>query len=277
MIKLFKESFKTTNDCIILVTPLIIFLSILSWYINFAFNSIDDIKKLLLGVVTLFVMFSGFFASWLYMAKKTIALSKKVYIFDKDRANDFLKLLLALPRGLGKLFVPIIGCVSIYIIIYFCLFGILNYFITKYVGYIDISEIDFNSLTLSTKELISFTNDLDIADLKVFAIWYFASAICVNLVTFFTILWIPEIVYKNQNFIKALFSSIKKVFKNFKTVLLLYIFMFFVIKILSVINTVLLFIPLMYILVLIISYYFIVYLVVLLFTYYERKFITDEE
>lgn len=276
MLKLFKESFKITNDCIILVTPLIIFLSILSWYINFAFNSIDDVKKLLLGVFTLFIMFCGFLASWLYMAKKTIALSKKVYIFEKDRANDFLKLLLTLPRGLGKLFIPIIGVVAVYIIVYCGLYWVLNYFISKYVGYIDLSNIDFDSLALSSKELISFINDLDISDMKVFTIWYFTSSIIVNLVTFLTVLWIPEIVYNTQNAFKALFSSVKKVFKNFKNILILYIFMFIVLKILSIINTLLLFIPVMYFFVLIITYYFLVYLVVLLFTYYDRNFTNEE-
>lgn len=276
MLKLIKENFKITNDCIILVAPLIIFLSILSWYINFAFNSIDDVKKLLLGVFTFFIMFCGFFASWLYMTKKTITMSKKVYIFDKDRAKDFMELLIALPRGLGKLFLPIIGVTAIYIFIYFGLYCILNYFITKYVGYIDLSGIDIDSLALSSEEMITFVNDLDISEMKIIAIWYFSSAIIANIISFITILWIPEIVYKNKNSFTALISAIKKCFKNFKEILILYIFMFCIIKLLSIINTLLLFIPVMYFLVLIITYYFIVYLVVLLFTYYERKFSKEE-
>jgi len=272
MLKIFKESFKITNDCIILVTPLIIFLSILSWYINFAFNSIDDIKKLLFAICTLFVMFCGLFASWLYMAKKTIALSKKVYIFDKDRAKDFLKLIITMPKGIGRLFIPIIGTVAIYILIYFGLYCILNYFISKYVGYIDLSKLDIDTLTLSSKELITAIDNLEINEMKIVAVWYLVSMIVINIVNFITMLWIPEIVYKNKNSIKALFSSIAKVFKNFKNVFILYLFIFCITKILSIINTVLLFFPIMYFFVLIITYYFIVYLVVLLFTYYERNF-----
>lgn len=272
MLKLFRQNFKITNDCIILVTPLIIFLSILSWYINFAFNSIDDVKKLLLGIFTLFIMFSGFFASWLYMTKKTIEMSKKVYIFDKDRAGDFARLLVALPQGLGKLFIPIIGATAIYIFIYFGIYCILNFMITKYIGYVDLSAIDIDSLNLSSKELIAFVNDLDINDMKVITAWYFSSAIAINVISFITILWIPEIVYKNRNAVKALFSAVKKCFNNFKELFILYIFMLCIIKLLSIINTLLLFIPILYFFVLIITYYFIVYFVVLLFTYYEQKF-----
>ena len=276
MLKLFKDCFKITNDCIILVTPLIIFLSILSWYVNFAFNSIDDATKLLLGVVTLFVMFCGFFASWIYMIKKTITLSKKVYIFDNDRAKDLQQLIIALPKGIGKLILPIMCTVSIYIFIYFGLYCILNFFISKYVGYIDFSEIDFDAISLSSKELLETVNDFDLSDMKIFALWYFSSAILVNFVTFLTILWIPEIVYSTKNAIKALFSSIKKVFMNFKSVLCLYLFIFVIVKLLSIINTILLLVPILYFFVLIITYYFIVYLVVLLFTYYELNFAKEE-
>lgn len=276
MLKLFKDCFKITNDCIILVTPLIIFLSILSWYVNFAFNSIDDVKKLLLGAITLFVMFCGFFASWIYMAKKTINLSKKVYIFDNDRIKDIKKLIIALPKGIGRLFLPIMGTVSLYILIYVGLYCLLNYFITKYAGYIDLSNIDIESLNLSSKNLIDSINNMELSEMKIIAIWYLASTITVNLITFLTIFWIPEVVYKEQNFIKALFSSIGKVFKNIKSVLILYIFMFCIIKILSIVNTLLLLVPLLYFFVLLITYYFIVYLVVLLFTYYERKFAQNE-
>ena len=98
------------------------------------------------------------------------------------------------------------------------------------------------------------------------------SAIAINVISFITILWIPEIVYKNRNAVKALFSAVKKCFNNFKELFILYIFMLCIIKLLSIINTLLLFIPILYFFVLIITYYFIVYFVVLLFTYYEQKF-----
>ena len=85
MLKLIKNSFTITNDCIILATPLIIFLSILGWYFDYAASSIDNITKLILAAATILIMTSGFAAAWLYMAKKTIFLSKKIFFSTKQR------------------------------------------------------------------------------------------------------------------------------------------------------------------------------------------------
>ena len=118
MFKLFKDSFNTTNDCIILATPLIIFMAILGWFFRFTLAGADTVPKLILGGVTLLVMASGFLSAWLYMCKKTIRLSKKIVIFDKDRARAFGTLILSLPKGLGKLFLPMLGVIGIYIILF---------------------------------------------------------------------------------------------------------------------------------------------------------------
>ena len=91
MLNLFRISFKKTNECIILVVPLVIFLSVLSWYFNFARFSIDELNELIFAAVTLYVMFCGFLASWLYMAKKALAHSKKVFVFDKDKVKSLQK------------------------------------------------------------------------------------------------------------------------------------------------------------------------------------------
>ena len=134
MFKLFKNSFKTTNDCIILAAPLIVFLSILSWYYEYAIDSINTTPKLILACITIFVMFSGFVAAWFYMAKKTIALSKKVFVFDKDRAKALARLIISLPNGIGRLFLPIIGVISIYILIYLLIFSGISFIVSSIVG-----------------------------------------------------------------------------------------------------------------------------------------------
>ena len=100
MLKLFKNSFKQTNDCIILATPLIIFLSILSWYFSYASSTVDNIPKLILAGITIFVMAAGFFSAWFYMVKKTLKFSNKLYVFDKDRAKAFWNLIFSLPKGI---------------------------------------------------------------------------------------------------------------------------------------------------------------------------------
>jgi len=241
--KLFKDSFKLTNDCIILATPLIIFLSIIGWYFNYADYAANDLTKKIMASVTLFVMICGFLASWLYMAKKTIALSKKIFVFDKDRINALINLVLTLPKGVGRLFFPFIGVSLSYVILF-----ILIKFIADFVNSALYPKTDFSDMII--------TGSLAI-------------------VMFLTLFWIPEIVYAKKNFIVSLKNSFIKLLMKFKDSVVLFIYIFCLILSLIVINSFLLYHPYLSFFILMLFYYLLVYVVVLLFTYYERNFIEE--
>ncbi len=273
MLKLFKYSFKTTNDCIILATPLIIFLSILGWYFEYAISSVDTIPKGILALITLFIMGGGFLSAWLYMVKKTIALSKKVFVFDKDRAKALLSLILALPRGIGRLFLPILGVISIYVCIYCVVIILITLLVTNTFGTISIDIFDLKMMLISSQELIEEITNLSQQDLIIINIWYSLFSITSAFITFLTLLWIPEIVYTQKNPFSSLKNALSKLFKNFKHSIILYIYISLVIVLLSILNTLLMFNPFLYFLVLIFYYYFLIYIIVLLFSYYEQNFI----
>lgn len=272
MFQLFKNSFKSTNDCIILATPLIIFLSILSWYVNYAGESVDTIAKGLLAGVTILVMFSGFVAAWLYMAKKTLALSKKIVVFDKDRVKALFELALSLPKGIGRLFLPIIGMTASYILIYGILIITVTYLVAKFVGTIDLSMIDMSSLQVTSKELFDEISQFSKREIAIINIWYILIMAGSTIISFLTMLWIPEVVYGEKNPYKALYFSMNKIFKNFRNSLILFIYIAVLTVIISILNTLLMVNPFLYFFVLIFYYYFLVYIVVLLFTYYEQNF-----
>ena len=272
MLNLFRISFKKTNECIILVVPLVIFLPVLSLYFNFARFSIDELKELIFAAVTLYVMFCGFLASWLYMAKKALAHSKKVFVFDKDKVKSLQKLILSLPKGVGRLFMPVMSATALYLFVYTVIFFVVNYFISKFVGVLDFSEFNIKFLALSSREFLSIINDLEPNEIKVLEMWYFTMKISMALVSFVSILWIPEIVYSKKNAFVSLKNSIKKVFSNFGNVLFLYFYIILIILLLSALNSVFWHSTLFAFLALLLTYYFFVYVVVLLFTYYERNF-----
>ena len=273
MLKLFKNSFKTTNDCIILATPLIIFLSVLGWYYNYAADSIDNVPKFILAGVTMLVMASGFLAAWLYMAKKTIALSKKIFVFDKDRVKALATLALSLPNGIGRLFLPIIGVVSIYILIYLLLFSGINYLISHFVGVIDFDAADWQTLMLSSENLTEEISKLSEHELLALDCWSLSSFLGILFVSFTTMLWIPEIVYNEKNSFKALYNSVVKLFMNFKKSIILFLYIAFLVILITILNTFLMFNPFLYFFVLMFYYYLLVYIVVLLFTYYDETYI----
>lgn len=273
MLKLFKNSFKQTNDCIILATPLIIFLSILSWYFSYASSTVDNIPKLILAGITIFVMAAGFFSAWFYMVKKTLKFSNKLYVFDKDRAKAFGNLILSLPKGIGKLFLPFLGIIAISTIFYGFIFAIITYFVWKYIGTVNLDFFDIKNLMVSSKELIYEVSQLSKNELIVINCWYLLVLICTTITSFITMLWIPEVVYCEKNPFKALYYAIKKIFISFPKSILLFIYINILTFGISVLNTFLMFNPIAYFVVLLLYYYLIVYIVVLVFSYYEQTFL----
>lgn len=272
MFQLFKNCFKQTNDCIILATPLIIFLSILGWYLSYATGSVDSIPKLVLAIITTLVMASGFFSAWFYMVKKTLKLSNKVFVFDKDRAKAFGELIMSLPKGIGKLFLPFLGVISISSIIYGLIIAGITFLVYKYIGSVSIDLLNSNNLLVSSKELFEELSQLPREEIIVINCWYMLVLAAITIVSFFFILWIPEIVYSEKNPFKALINSLKKIWLTGAKTLLLYIYINVLSFIISILSTLLMFNPISYFLVLLLYYYFIVYIVVLIFSYYEITF-----
>ncbi|MBD5401847.1 hypothetical protein HDR58_03460 [bacterium] len=276
MFRLFKSNFKTTNDCIILATPLIIFLSILGWYFDYAKNSVDNIPKLILAFITILIMIAGCCSAWFYMTKKTLSLANKVFVFDKDRIKAFQSLILSLPKGIGRFFLSFLGVISLTGLTYSIVFIFAAFIINKYVGTIDIEWLTSDNLLISTKELLEEISTLSNEELITINCWYLLVTAISTILSFFTIFWIPEIIYSEKNPYKALFNSIKKVFITFSKSFFLFIYINIIIAIVTILNTLLLVHPIAYFFVLLLYYYFLVYIVVLIFSYYEQTFIKKQ-
>lgn len=274
MFKLFKDSFKMTNHCIILATPLIIFLSILGWYFTYTISAVDNIPKLILAIITSIIMISGLLSAWLYMAKKTLSISKRLILFENERIKAFLEIIYSIPKGIGKLFLSILGAVIIYIALFVSGTMLISFITTNFIANIDFFSIfDIDSLFVTSKELFDEIAMLSNNELLAINCWYALMLIFSTIISFLTILWIPEIVYTEKNPIKALYNSVIKLVTTFPKTLLLYVYIAILTIFISILNTLLMFNPFLFFLVLVLYYYFLVYIVVLLFSYYEQNFI----
>ena len=275
MLKLVKNCFKRTNDCIILSVPLIIFLSLVTLYSMFVQTHAFGLVQMLFGGFTVLVMFAGFSAAWFYMVKKTIKLSSSVFVFDKDRLAALFDLLKSLPKGLGKLFLPMI-CVTVTVLAALIIFGyIANFVAIKYFGTIDFEFLFGSDFFISSNELISKFSEVPdsmIISLNCFFILFYLQTL---IFSFFTFLWIPEIVYEETNPFIAFVGSIRKVCSKFAKSLGVFIFILTIYLLLSFVNTLLMLNVYLYFLVLVLSYYFLIYFIVLIFTYYEEEFIKN--
>lgn len=200
-------------------------------------------------------------------------MSNKVYIFEKDRAKAFGDLILSLPKGIGRLFLPMLGVISITLVAFAILILADTLLISKYIGTIDLSLLTTEKLALSSKELLNEINALPRQEILAINFWYLIFAIGTMIFSFLGILWIPEIVYAEKNPFKALYNSMKKIIITFSKTLGLFVYINILSIGISILNTLLMVNPISYFLVLIIYYYFLVYIVVLLFRYYEQTFI----
>ena len=274
MLKLFKTNFKTTNDCIILAAPLVIFITLLRLYITYAINSVDTASKLIWGIVTAIVMFSGFLSAWLYMTKKTIALSKRTFIFNKDRVKALGYLTFTLTKGIGRLFLPILCVVLLFILFYSLTIKGITYGVEKHFGALTFNSNDIISFFTSDNALVEeLYETLTIKEITAINTWYIAFNICIASISFFTLLWIPEIVYAEKNPLKALMNSCKKMIQGLPETILLFFFILMITLFSKFISMLILLHPILYFVVLIYYYYYIVYIIVLLFSYYEQRYI----
>lgn len=274
MIKYFKRAFKITNENIILTTPLILFLFLLSIYLEVARNAPATLLSMILLMVTTLFMLSAFFAGWFNMVKKAIDLDKQ-QLPDEERAKASFGLLKELPAGLGEYFLPFVGG----IILYFLLFMVLSLISYKigahFLGKIDLTQNELRMILNSSdaKMLISSIPSAKLAKLE---IWYLLFLAVMTIHYFITMFLAPEIVINSKNPVIALGRSIGFVFKNFLRVIVLFLYVNVVSFAASLaINGIMLlhFIPnfITALVSMLLYFYFIVYVIVLVFLYYDSE------
>ena len=271
MFKLFKEAFKTANDCIILAIPLVLFMWILSFYFGFSNSVVNSPAEIILAFITVLFMTGAFLSGWFHMVKKAIEISRKVFVLDADRAKATMDLFKNIPYGIGQYFLAFVLMLLAFLLIV-AIAAMVVYLIGDiYIGNVFTPE-QLSSALSSTQDMKTFIESLDNEQLIKLNLWNLLIMGTTTVLSFILMLWIPEIIYKTVNPLLALFRSIKKVFVKFKTSLGVFIYISVLNLVMSFIGTFTLINPLLYILIMTIYFYFIIYVVILLFLYYVREF-----
>ncbi len=272
MLKLYKDTIKITNDNIILATPLILFMWLLSLYLSFAKNAITSTPTLLLSFITTIFMSAAFFAGWFYMVKKAVKLSKQMFVLDSDKAKATFNLIKTIPAGIGKYFLSFIGLILISITI-FSAVGILTFKLgLLLIGEIGLDAMQIKAALSNTVDMKAFLDSLTLEQLIKLNNWNLLILSITSFLSFLFMLWIPETIYKTRNPFMALINSIGKIFHKPWKAIKLFIFITILNFVLSLLNTFSFFNPITYFILLVLYFYFLVYLVVLIFTYYDREF-----
>lgn len=272
MLKLFKNAFKLTNEGIILATPLILFIWLITIYLTFAKGVVDTLPEAVSAVITLLCMVGAFCAGWFYMVKESIALSQKEFILDEDRAKEILNLIKKIPAGIGKYFLSFIG-MSLITLVIFALFAICIYKLgMHFIGSIDFTAEQIKNAMSSPQDMKVFLDSLSIEQLYKLGNWNLLFMAASTLMSYMLMLWVPEIIYQTQNPLLALFKSIKKLFVKFGKSIALFVYLTLLNLVISFANTFSLLHPVIYMLMMIAYFYFLVYVIVLIFYYYDSEF-----
>ena len=273
MIKLFKDAVKVTNENIILATPLIIFMWLLSLYVGYSRLSVNSLALMALSFITTIFMTAAFFAGWFYMVKKAIKLSKETFVLDSDKTKAIFNLIKVIPAGIGKYFWPFLGMIFLAIIIIMAVCTIVFKTGMFFIGDLGIDPAAVADVLSTPSGMKAFLDSLTFEQLIKLNNWNLLILCATSITSFIFMLWIPEVVYKTSNPLKAIFSSIKKVFKKIIKTFQLFIFTSILNLVLSFINTFSFANSLLYFVMMLLYFYFLVYLVVLLFLYYDREFV----
>lgn len=277
MFKLFKNAFKLTNEGIILATPLVLFMWLITLYLSFAKGVVDTIPEAVSAFLTLLCMLGAFFAGWFYMVKKSIDISKKEYVLDEDRAKATVNLIKKIPAGVGKYFLSFIGMIIIFLVL-FGLFDVLVYkFGIHFIGKIDFSAVQLKNAMASPQEMKVFLDSLTETQLIKLSQWNLLFMAATSFVSFIFMLWIPEMIYKTLNPLYALVNSVKKVFVKFPKSVALFLYITFLNFVISFASTFAMLNIIIYMFMMIAYFYFMVYIIVLIFSYYDSEFNTREQ
>ena len=243
MFEFFKKCFKITNNSVIVALPMILFLLCIQLYFGAVRGKFSDDSKHITTIITLWLLISGFFSGWFYMVKRAISFSDKIFVYDKDRNQALRHVFAGFFKGFGHLFLPFLVVAGIGFLIRFAEHSVTDYILPS----------------ASTK--------------IIYNLWLIGIFIIISCISYWMLLWIPEIVYGNRNPFTALVNSTKKAFITFPKTIKLFLVMWFLFIGVNILFQLLLLNPLLYFLVMLLNYYLILYTVILIFTYYEQNFL----
>ncbi len=277
MLEYLKSALKITNENFIIVLPFVIFYILLNLYLGYTKYMLDTLLEAFIAILTITFMFAVFLAGWNYMVKKSVELSKKVFVFDEEAVKAHLGLIKTFPTGVGKYFLSYVGVIFIFVLLLILISKVIFYFGINFIGKVDFSAEQITALTSSTKGLLDFVENLPPEQYIILAKWNMLLMAASFVFSYLLMFWMPEIVYKTKNPLIALFKGIVKLFKKPLKSLGLFLLITLINFVLSFVMTFTLLFPLLYFLFAAIYLYYIVYVIVLIFSYYENEFVNDAE
>lgn len=272
MIKYFSKAFKITNDNLILTTPLLLFIILFVFYLGVTRVIPENPFYFILITITSLFMLSAFFAGWFFMVKKAIELDKKEIEQDETKAKMSFELLKEVPVGIGEYFLSFVGGLILYGLLILILM-ILTYKVgLHFIGKLNISPVDLKMALTSSTQVKAFVSKLPVEELIKLNEWNLLIMLSMTTFSFMTMFWATEIVNRTKNAFSAFFKSLSFLFKNFLSVIILFVYISVINFLISLLSSFANINPFLHFISTLIYFYFVVYIVVLIFLYYDGEY-----
>lgn len=278
-----QKAFDITKENMILAQPLVIYMIVISFTFASLAMQTNKIMHLVLLIANI-LLCTAFLAGWFSMIKQGLLLDKRVengeFQKPEDRAMASWNLGKAFFPGVGDNFLNITATTLCYFVLFFAL---IYLFYKLGLQVLPNPNIDWNKLyttaNSSPAELQKFIYALNFEQLKAINLWMLYVGAIGSLFTYVTLFVFPAVFDsesdKKDFFLLSPFKSFTRniifIFKHFVGTMGIFIFLFFLNSLLSVLSLIFNLNIILSIIGLIISFYFITYAVILIFLYYEEN------
>ena len=263
MLKIIKESFRLTNNYLMIATPLILFSLITSLYLIFSAGG--SRFGLLLTLILLFLMLGAFLSGWFYMITKAVKDSPEI-TKDYSFLSEFM-------TGVGEYFFNILGfivitaAVSSGIVILSILAG------KSLIGNPGVTYAQVSSAAASIEAMKAFSDSLTNEQILKINCWNILLLLTMIFNYLVIMLYAPAMYFKNKNPFVALWLNIKdlfsrRFFKNIGMFLILFVSYF----ILSMLNAFFGSNIICHFVLTLVNFYYVTFAAILLFNYYYSNF-----
>lgn len=262
MFNIIRDSFKITNNYIVIATPLILFSLFASIYL--ILSSGGNILSLTITAILSFLMLGAFLSGWLFMIKKAVT-------NPEEESRD--RLIFEFPSGVGEYFLTVLGMILIIFLVSAGIIVIIALLGKKFIGDTGITYIQFSNAAANIESMKTFLTSLTPEQLSKLKEWNILITLGMIFNHFIIMFYSPVIFFKEKNPFKALFITIKdtlgrKIFKN----IFLFFLIFVVYVILSVLSALIGGNLFLHFLSTLINFYYVTYVAVLVFNYYYSNF-----
>jgi len=271
MFRCFKEAFNIAYENLICISPLILFMIVLSLYLGAAKISIVNALSLCMTIFTLIIMFAIFFAGWFYMVKMAIINSR----FSLINIHKDFELLKLFPAGVADYFLTFIYFIFCAAFILIFIYTIDYAIAIKFIGKVEM-ELKLYAAIKDLTNLRYLFADLTYEQIIKLSGWLFLYVVSTIIYLLFTLMWIPYIVFKTKNVFLALWYSTKDAFTSPK-ILTLLLSLIVINCAFAVINAYIMLNPLIFFIMTILYIFFIVHMSMLIFLYYDKKYTYEHE